>query len=365
DPSRAIFVPRGVGNSYQTLTPDTAYSYLVNDHWSPDTAYTFLNLADETAAVDWPIPLAQAELSEKDKAHPRLVDVVPVAPKRILILGADGQVGRALRVAYGDEPHIEYAARADLSITDPDLAQARHWRDYGVIINAAAFTAVDSAETQEGRAAAWQINAEAVAHLARIAAVNGITLVHISSDYVFDGEAAGAYSEDDVFSPLGVYGQSKAAGDLAVTTVPQHYIVRTSWVIGDGANFVRTMASLAEREVDPRVVDDQVGRLTFAGDLADGIRHLVDTRAPYGTYNVTGAGAERSWADVARDVFRLTGHDPVRITGVSTDEYYSGATAAIAPRPRNSMLDLSKITETGFHPRDGSDGLTAYLRGVS
>ena len=97
DPSRAIFVPRGVANSYQTLEPDTAYTYLVNDHWSPDTEYSFLNLADETAGIDWPIPLTDAEISPKDLAHPRLADVTPVPPRKTLILGAGGQLGLALR----------------------------------------------------------------------------------------------------------------------------------------------------------------------------------------------------------------------------------------------------------------------------
>src|SRR5690606_37564968 len=140
DTATAIFVPRGVGNSYQTLEPNTTYTYLVNDHWSPDVDYAFLNLADESAAIDWPIPLEQAELSDKDKAHPRLAEVTPIPAKRILITGADGQVGRALRALYGDAGHIEYATRASLDLTSEDLPTARRWRDYDTIINAAAYT---------------------------------------------------------------------------------------------------------------------------------------------------------------------------------------------------------------------------------
>src|SRR5690606_6732698 len=147
-------------------------------------------------------------------------------------------------------------------------------------------------------------NATAPAALARIATEHGITLVHVSSDYVFDGSSDRPYRVDDPLSPLGVYGQSKAAGDVAVTTAPRHYLLRSSWVIGDGANFVRTMASLAERGIDPRVVGDQTGRLTFADDIACGIRHLLETAAPYGTYNLTGSGPAQTWADIARDVFR-------------------------------------------------------------
>lgn len=362
DPSRAIFVPRGVGNSYQTLEPDTAYTYLVNDHWSPDASYSFLNLADETVAIPWPIPLSDVEISAKDLAHPRLADVVPIAPRKILVVGASGQLGTALREEFAGAGHVEFATRADLDLTDPVVATARRWRDYGTIINAAAYTAVDLAETPDGRRDAWAANVTGVATLSRIAAENGLTLVHVSSDYVFDGALDRPYREDDPVCPLGVYGQTKAAGDAIVSTTPRHYIVRTSWVIGEGKNFVRTMAALAERGVDPQVVDDQIGRLTFTQDIARGIRHLLDTGAPFGTYNLTSTGDARSWAEIARAVFASTGHDPARITGVTTEEYFASATGPVAPRPRNSVLDLTKIEATGFTPSDLDAALSVYLR---
>ena len=144
-----------------------------------------------------------------------------------------------------------------------------------------------------------------------------LTLVHFSTDYVFDGTRT-AHTEDEPFSPLGVYGQTKAAGDLAVATVPRHYLLRTSWVVGDGGNFVRTMRSLAERGVSPSVVDDQVGRLTFATELARATRHLLDTRAAYGTYNVTNSGPAVSWATLAREIFRHCGRDESDVSPVST-----------------------------------------------
>ncbi|WP_454170672.1 sugar nucleotide-binding protein [Microbacterium paulum] len=362
DPSKAIFVPRGVGNSYQTLEPDTAYTYLVNDHWSPDASYSFLNLADETAAIAWPIPLDEVEISPKDLAHPRLADVTPIPPKKILVVGANGQLGRALRAEYGDASHIEYADRSSLDLATPGWEQSRRWRDYGTIINAAAYTKVDLAETADGRRDAWAANVTGVATLARIAAENGITLVHVSSDYVFDGTSDLPYREDDPICPLGVYGQTKAAGDAIVATVPRHYIVRTSWVIGEGNNFVRTMASLAERGIDPKVVDDQIGRLTFTEDIARGIRHLLDTGAAYGVYNLTGTGEPQTWADIARHVFKLNGHEPARITGVSTDQYYASATSPVAPRPRNSILDLTKIEANAFAPTDSVTRLAHYLQ---
>lgn len=352
DPSRAVFVPRGVGNAYQTLEPDTAYVYLVDDHWSADAAYTFLNVADETASVPWPIPLEHAEISTKDRAHPRLADVQPVPPRKILVVGADGQLGRALRHEYAGAAHVEYAVRTQVDLTSPTLHSARRWGDYDVIVNAAAYTAVDAAETASGRRTAWSVNASGAATLANLATQHGITLVQISTDYVFDGTLDRPYREDDALSPLGVYGQTKAAADLVAATVAHHYVIRTSWVVGSGKNFVRTMAALAKRGVDPAVVEDQIGRLTPATELARGIRHLLTVEAPSGVYNLTGGGAAVSWADVARRVFALTGYDPARVRGVTTAEYFASAEGPVAPRPRNSVLDLSKVEATGFVPAD-------------
>ncbi|WP_286183220.1 dTDP-4-dehydrorhamnose 3,5-epimerase family protein, partial [Mycobacterium sp. PO1] len=158
DPSQAVFVPRGVGNAYQTLESDTAYIYLVNDHYSPNTPYTSLNLADETAAIDWPIPLDSAILSHKDRRHPRLHAVKPLPPRKTLVIGADGQLGQALRRSFGDTVNVEFANRADIDLSSSEFHSARHWPDYGTIINAAAYTRVDSAETADGRAAAWATN---------------------------------------------------------------------------------------------------------------------------------------------------------------------------------------------------------------
>lgn len=362
DPSRAVFVPQGVGNGFQTLEPNTAYTYLVNDHYSPDGVYTSLHPGDATVGIDWPIPLDQAELSAKDLAQGPLSEVVPVQPRKILVIGCNGQLGRALRSAYEGVSHVEYVDLPEFDLSSEDFASARSWREYSTIINAAAYTAVDAAETAEGRVAAWAANVAGVANLARVAAAHRLTVVHVSTDYVFDGSSARPYLESDLLCPLGVYGQTKAAGDHLVANVGRHYIVRTSWVIGDGRNFVRTMLSLADRGVDPSVVDDQIGRLTFTSELARAIRHLVESRAPYGTYNVTGSGPVTSWADVARRVFELAGHDPGRVSGVSTAEYFSSATNPVAPRPLSGVLDLEKVESTGFVPVDAGESLAEYVR---
>ncbi|WP_062206471.1 dTDP-4-dehydrorhamnose 3,5-epimerase family protein, partial [Demequina salsinemoris] len=216
DPSKAVFVPRGVGNAFQTLEPSTAYSYLVNAHWSPDAKYSLLNLADETAAIEWPIPLDQAEVSDKDRNHPRLDGITPIPQRRTVILGARGQLGRALEAELAHDHVLDLVDRDELDISSPTLATDYPWHEASVIINAAAYTAVDAAETPEGREAAWAANAAAPAALARIAAEHRLTLVHVSSDYVFDGTSQTPYTEDAPMAPLGVYGQSKAAGDLAV-----------------------------------------------------------------------------------------------------------------------------------------------------
>ncbi|MBC7459358.1 sugar nucleotide-binding protein [Candidatus Saccharibacteria bacterium] len=358
DPSKAIFVPRGVGNAFQALEDNAAYSYLVNDHWvAGGENYAFLNLADTTASIQWPIPLDQAELSDKDRLHPSLSAIEPIKPRKILVTGANGQLGKALQIEF---PDAEFVDRTTFDISDKTTWGDRNWRQYSTIINAAAYTKVDVAETRDGRREAWAANATAVKDLAQLAIENHLTLVHISSDYVFDGSTE-LHHEDELFSPLSVYGQSKAAGDIAAATVPNHYTLRTSWVIGEGNNFVNIMKSLAEKSINPSVVNDQIGRLTFTTDLAKAARHLIDTHPAAGVYNVSNDGRPASWADIAKRVFELSGHDSGRITGVSTADYYAGK-EGIAPRPLQSTLSLDKIKAAGFTPRDWETALSEYLQ---
>lgn len=357
DPAQAIYIPRGVANSYQTLEKDTSYVYLVNDHWNADAEYTFLNLADETVAIEWPISLSAATISEKDRLHPRLADVKPMAALKTLILGAQGQVGRALQAQF---PRADHVARDELDVSDQDALLAWPWHDYDTVINAAAYTAVDLAETESGRRDAWKANASGVQALANIANQHRLTLVHVSSDYVFDGEKNDEYTEADELCPLGVYGQSKAAGDLAAASAAKHYIIRTSWVIGEGANFVRTMAAFAERGIKPLVVDDQVGRLSFTQDIALGIAHLLRVKPEFGVYNLTNSGPAASWFEIAQRVYELTGQHAEDVLGVSTEAYYAGK-EGIAPRPYNSQLNLSKIEATGFEAPSWDQRLAEYL----
>jgi len=360
-----------VGNSFQALQDGTVYTYLVNAHWSLEQkkTYTFVNLADPELGIEWPIPLEESERSEADLHHPMLKDAKPMEPKRTLVTGCNGQLGRAVR-AYAEAHGLrgfEYTDINEFDFSDPTAYDKYDWSLYGTIINAGAYTAVDKAETAEGRPVAWKANAQGPALLARVAKDHHITLVHVSSDYVFDG-TADLHSEDEAFAPLGVYGQTKAAGDIAVANAPEHYILRSSWVIGEGRNFVKTMMMLSDRVANPddqleqvTVVDDQYGRLTFTKDMAEAIFHLLDSHAPYGTYNLTGSGAVRNWAQIASRVFELTNGNGEKVKPISTSEYFANAKAPVSPRPEHSALDLSKIKAAGYTPADWEETLEAYV----
>ena len=273
----------------------------------------------------------------------------------ILIIGANGQLGKALQQRY---PAARAVDSDSLDITDQEMLGNYDWAGIKVILNAAAYTNVDGAETSEGRVSAWQVNASAAANLAEVASWKELVLVHISTDYVFDGTVS-PHSEEEAFSPLGVYGQTKAAGDVAVSLTPKHYILRTSWVIGDGKNFVRTMIGLGQKGIAPSVVSDQVGRLTFTGELVKAIDHLLTSQAPFGTYNVSNDGDSVSWAEVTREIFKLGGFD-LAVTDTSTAEYFASKPES-AQRPLQSTLELKKIGSTGFKPTDWRDDLQQYV----
>lgn len=380
DPSKAVYVPRGVGNSFQALEDGTAYTYLVNAHWSADLkkTYTFVNLADPDLGIEWPIPLEQCELSEADKAHPMLKDALPMAPKRTLVTGCNGQLGRAVHALAEERGLAEWFDYCDIDkfdLSDPAAYRGIDWSLYGTVVNCGAYTAVDKAETPEGRVTCWRANATGPALMARVCAEHGITLVHVSSDYVFDGTRE-LHPEDEPFAPMGVYGQSKAAGDLAVGGCPKHYIARSSWVIGDGRNFVKTMMGLSDRVAageipQVTVVDDQVGRLSFTRDMAEGIFWLLGYRegdvepsspALYGTYNLTGSGEPKSWAQIAKRVFELANGNADKVVPVATADYYAGVAGPVSPRPEHSAMDLSKTIAIGFNPPDWEQELDEYVK---
>lgn len=279
--------------------------------------------------------------------------------KRYLITGCNGQVGLALQRLY---PEAAAYGRDQLDITDEALLETIDWSKFEVILNGAAYVNADHSETPEGRQKTWMVNAMGVRNLTKISQKHNLHLIHISSEYVFDGTKDN-HSEDEPFSPLSVYGQAKAAADIIVSLLPKYHILRTSWVVGDGHNFVKTMKKLADIRIDPRVVEDQHGRLTFASEIVRAISHILEHGVAYGTYNISNSGKIKSWAEIAADVFELAGHDRHRVTPISTEEYKKDK-HPFAIRPENSDMDLSKIQATGFNSEDYEPLLKEYVKAL-
>ncbi|MDL2363304.1 MAG: NAD(P)-dependent oxidoreductase [Patescibacteria group bacterium] len=274
----------------------------------------------------------------------------------ILIVGANGQLGTALQKKY---PNARAADSGTLDITDADSVASYNWSGVTVVINAAAYTNVDGAETEEGRVAAWRVNAQGVANLAKAATAHNLTLVQVSTEYVFDGTNE-LQSESEPLSPLSAYGASKAAGEIAAQSTQKHYIVRTSWLIGDGKNFVKTMISLGQKGISPSVVGDQIGRLTFTNELVRAIEHLLSVQSTYGVYNVSNGGKTVSWADVTRAIFTIAGIE-LKVTDISTDQYFADKPGS-ARRPLRSTFDLSKLEATGIVMNDWQTDLETYVK---
>jgi dTDP-4-dehydrorhamnose reductase len=262
---------------------------------------------------------------------------------KYLLTGGGGMLATdvAQRLAGRD---LVTLTRAQLDITD-DAAVHAAVAGFDVVINAAAYTKVDDAETHEPEA--HLINAVGAGNLARAAHSAGARLVQVSTDYVFDGTAATPYSEDTPLNPVSAYGRTKAAGERLVLegNGERSYIVRTAWLYGaHGPNFAKTMRRLAGEREQLSVVDDQIGQPTYTGDLAAQIIALLDSDAPAGIYHATNSG-EASWFDFARAVFVEAGLDPERIH--ATD---SAAFVRPAPRPAYSVLGHDAWAAAGLEP---------------
>ncbi|MBW6423192.1 dTDP-4-dehydrorhamnose reductase [Rhizobium sp. XQZ8] len=270
--------------------------------------------------------------------------------KRYVVTGREGQVVRSLieRASTNSDIEVIPLGRPELDLASPlTVAAALEAARPDVVISAAAYTAVDQAESEEALASV--INAEAPGVIAATAKRLGVPLVHISTDYVFDGEKSTPYHETDAVAPLGAYGRTKWAGELAVASATENYaILRTAWVYSPyGKNFLRTMLRLAETRDNVSVVADQVGNPTSALDIADGILqvagNLCASDAPHlrGVFHMTAAG-EASWADFASEIFRHSGHHNGPSAGVNritTKDYPTPA-----KRPKNSRLNCTKLS---------------------
>ncbi|MFC8599336.1 dTDP-4-dehydrorhamnose reductase [Isoptericola sp. NPDC057191] len=258
-------------------------------------------------------------------------------------MGAGGMLAHdLLDVLQEAGADVVAARRADLDVTDAAVAAAVV-RDVDVVVNCAAWTAVDDAETQED--AAFRVNALGAAHLARAARAAGARVVHVSTDYVFDGRAGTPYAEGAPLAPVSAYGRTKAAGEWAVRAeAPDHLIVRTAWLYGaHGGCFPRTMARLAAERDELTVVDDQVGQPTWTRDLADLIVRLVDAGAPAGTYHGTASG-QTSWCGFTRRIVAGLG-TRTRVTATTSDAFVRPA-----PRPAYSVLGHDALRAAGVDP---------------
>ncbi|HVY27449.1 MAG TPA: dTDP-4-dehydrorhamnose reductase [Polyangiaceae bacterium] len=284
---------------------------------------------------------------------------------RLLIFGGGGQLGRELsREATRTGLVSTSFEHGQVSITDAALvSETIATSDTDFVVNAAAYTAVDRAESESDRA--FEVNRDGPRHLARACAQRGIPLLHVSTDYVFDGSKASAYVEDDPIQPLGVYGASKAAGEAAVRdALREHFILRTSWVFSAfGNNFVKTMLRLARERDELRVVADQHGRPTATRDLALAILEVVrqyrSGGRQFGTFHFANAGGT-TWYEFANAIVQqqapLTGRAP-RVVPITTAEYPTPAR-----RPANSELDTSRFERAFAHsPRHWRAGLAEVL----
>ena len=271
---------------------------------------------------------------------------------RLYVIGGEGQVARSLREAAALDRDVVYVygARPEVDLLEPSSIKAIADFRPDVVVNPAAYTAVDQAESEPGQA--FAVNRDGARAAAVVAADQGVPIIHLSTDYVFDGKKQGAYIESDPVAPLGVYGQSKLAGELAVAeTSPKHIVLRTSWVYSPfGSNFVRTILRLAEQRDRLQVVDDQLGCPTYAPDIAGAIiaiaRQVAGSRWISGFAGVTHlAGPDvLSWCGFAKEIIRGAtdrGGRAVPVEPIATSDY---PTAAV--RPANSALSTERLSAT-------------------
>lgn len=280
---------------------------------------------------------------------------------RVLVTGGNGQVGRSIAELVSDARFaaldIAVADRSAVDITDrAGLSAAFDRVRPEVVINAAAFTAVDAAETDE--AVAMAANADAVASLADLCAAHGARLLHLSTDYVFDGTKDGWYVESDPIAPLGVYGRTKAAGEAAARACPAHLILRTSWVYAaHGNNFVKTMLRIGAERPEVGIVDDQIGCPTSARDIAESLLHLSSLDVN-GTYHLAGTD-QASWYEFAVAIFAAADLSATA-KPISTADFPTPA-----PRPANSRLDSSALADaTGVRLPGWRDSLPDVVSAI-
>lgn len=282
---------------------------------------------------------------------------------RYLITGVGGQLGfdvrRELLRRRVSQNDISAPRSSELDITD-EKAVEKYVENFhpGIIVNCAAYTNVDKAE--EDKEACYKINVDGVKNLVHAAEQIDAKIIHISTDYVFDGENPEPYQVNDPVNPQSVYGQTKCEGEAIARSYPRHFIVRTAWVFGiNGHNFVKTMLKVAKDHTEVAVVDDQIGSPTYTVDLA---RFLVDLSSSdkYGTYHVTNEGF-CSWAEFTEEIYRDADVN-TKVKKVSTEEYVATIKHPQAKRPHYSKLSKDRIVENGFmRLPNWQDGVKRYI----
>ena len=277
--------------------------------------------------------------------------------KKLMVTGAEGQLGRAINWQYADSTEYELintdVGELDITRIDRVMEFARKTQPYA-IINCAAYTAVEKCEQEEDLA--FRINAVGARNLSIAASETGAKLVHVSTDYVFDGNGTRPYRETDPVGPQGAYGRTKLVGENFVREFSErHFIVRTAWLYGDGKNFVKTMLRLSETNDKVRVVKDQVGSPTSAVELAKAIAYLLPTEN-YGLFHGTCEG-DCSWAQFTEEIFRLAGRKTI-VEAITSEEY-----GAAVKRPAYSILEnyMFKMT-TDYMFADWHDAIAEYLK---
>ncbi len=277
--------------------------------------------------------------------------------QKILVTGKTGQLAQAISANKGPWEY-EFLGRDEANLSNLDqLAEAIRARNFDVLVNTAAYTAVDKAEEEQELATI--INGEAPGVLAKICAEKGAVMIHLSTDYVFGLDWNRPLCEDDPTKPINAYGKSKWEGEEAIRKeLSEHIIIRTSWLYGlSGHNFPKTILRLANDSKELKVVFDQVGNPTFADDLAEALNHICqsDLKNPYGTYHFSNEGV-CSWYDFARETLKKD-HADVALEPVTSDQFPTAA-----QRPHYSVLNKKKIKDTfGLEIRHWQDALADFL----
>ena len=287
-----------------------------------------------------------------------------IGDRRILVTGAGGQLGTALRAL---RPDATFLTRSELDVTDDEaVAAAVEDHQPHVIVHAAAWTRVDEAEARSIEARA--VNVGGATAVVRAASKVDALVVYPSTDYVFSGDRRRPYREEDPRSPLSVYGRTKALAEEAVCDYDRHLLVRTSWVFGERRNFVRAILDRAATQDRLEVVGDQIGRPTYARDLAAGILALVE-HAATGTFHLAGAGDPCSWAELADAAIATAAVAGVlprkaKVVPVTTEQYRARSPVALAPRPPYSVLDCTKAARLGVALRPWREAVVEYVYGL-